>query len=65
MLHQRNPVSYLSMQALELYVFDEDDGEEAGPGYLGLAQVPLLPLSHSKPINGTFQLKQVGSTCYA
>lgn len=41
-------------------MFDEDELEGAGPGYLGLAQVPLLPLSRSKPISSTFQLKQVG-----
>lgn len=40
-------------------MFDDHAPEEAEPGYLGMAQVPLLPLSQGKPITGTFQLRQV------
>ena len=38
---------------------DEDDDIET-PCYMGVAQVPLAPLSHGKPVSGTVQLKQVG-----
>ena len=46
-------------------MFDDDEpDEEAGPGYMGMALVPLLPLSQGKPINGTFQFKQVHTRLY-
>lgn len=51
--------TFCGLQYLELYVFDDDEEETVEAGYLGLAQVPLLPLSQGKPISGTFQLKQV------
>ena len=40
-----------------MYVFDDDEVNDKA-GYLGLAQVPLLPLAQGKPITSTFQLKQ-------
>ncbi|XP_013398857.1 protein fantom isoform X2 [Lingula anatina] len=45
---------YLKSQHLQVYVFDDTDPEEAA--YLGMASVPLLPLSHDKAIKGIFEL---------
>lgn len=40
----------------------EYDANEIDSGdYMGVVQVPLSPLSQGKPINGTFQIKQVCS----
>nr|XP_045013644.1 X-linked retinitis pigmentosa GTPase regulator-interacting protein 1 isoform X1 [Jaculus jaculus] len=45
---------YLRLEALSIYVFDDEDSE---PGsYLGRAQVPLLPLAQNKSIEGDFNL---------
>ncbi|KFO27565.1 X-linked retinitis pigmentosa GTPase regulator-interacting protein 1 [Fukomys damarensis] len=45
---------YLRLEALSIYVFDNEDSE---PGsYLGRVQVPLLPLAQNKPIKGDFHL---------
>ena len=43
-----------------MYIFDDADPEDAA--YIGVAKVPLISLAHNKPIKGTFELKQVGST---
>lgn len=41
-----------------MYVFDDTDPEVEA--YLGLAEVPLLPLAHDKPVTGQFQLTRAG-----
>ncbi|XP_028644309.1 X-linked retinitis pigmentosa GTPase regulator-interacting protein 1 isoform X2 [Grammomys surdaster] len=49
---------YLRLEALSIYVFDDEDPE---PGsYLGRAQVPLLPLAQNKSIKGDFNLTDSG-----
>ncbi len=40
-------------------MFNDDEVEGVESGYIGLAHVAMAPLSQGKPINGTFQLKQV------
>ena len=42
------------LQKMQIYVFDDTDPEVEA--YLGMAEVPLLPLAHDKPISGDFQL---------
>lgn len=37
-----------------MFVFDDTDPEV--DAYLGVAEIPLLPLAHNKPIAGEFQL---------
>lgn len=44
-------------QSLEVFLFDDNDPEEAA--YLGIARIPLISLAHDKPIRGTFELKKV------
>ncbi|XP_062847506.1 protein fantom isoform X2 [Trichomycterus rosablanca] len=46
--------SYLKVEALTLYVFDDLDFENQL--YLGKARVPLISLAHDKAITGTFEL---------
>ena len=41
-------------------MFDDNDPEVTA--YIGLAKIPLVSLSQDKPINGTFELRQVGGT---
>ena len=48
---------FVCFQPLQVYVIDDTDPEEAS--YLGLAQIPLIPLAHDKPIKGTFELHRV------
>ncbi|KAH9499089.1 Protein fantom, partial [Bulinus truncatus] len=45
---------YLRTSKLQLYVFDDTDPEVGS--YLGLSEIPLLPLAHNKSISGEFQL---------
>lgn len=49
---------YLKSYDLEIYVFDDSDPENTGQ-YLGVAKIPLIPLSHDKDIKGKFELKKV------
>ena len=49
---------YLKNKNLEVYVFDDNDSDEA-VDYLGLAKIPLIGLAHDKVIKGTFELKRV------
>jgi protein fantom len=50
--------SYLKKENLEIYVFDDNEPENAG-NYLGMARIPLIGLAHDKDIKGTFELKRV------
>ncbi|XP_035828549.1 protein fantom isoform X2 [Aplysia californica] len=45
---------YLRTAKLQIYVFDDTDPEVEA--YLGVAEIPLLPLAHDKPVSGDFQL---------
>uniref|UniRef100_A0A2C9M2E5 C2 domain-containing protein n=1 Tax=Biomphalaria glabrata TaxID=6526 RepID=A0A2C9M2E5_BIOGL len=45
---------YLRTTKLQLFVFDDTDPDVES--YLGLAEIPLLPLAHNKPVSGEFQL---------
>ena len=45
------------MKSLDIYVFDDSDPEDAA--YLGVANIPLLPLTHDTAIKGAFELKGV------
>ncbi|BFZ12751.1 hypothetical protein BsWGS_15789 [Bradybaena similaris] len=45
---------YLRTAKLQVFVFDDTDPEL--DAYLGVAEIPLLPLAHNKPIAGEFQL---------
>ncbi|PIK44491.1 hypothetical protein BSL78_18663 [Apostichopus japonicus] len=47
---------YLRKESLEVFLFDDNDPEEAA--YLGIARIPLISLAHDKPIRGTFELKK-------
>ena len=38
-----------------MFVFDDTDPEQAA--YLGIADVPLIPLAHDKGVQGLFELK--------
>ncbi|RDD43076.1 Protein fantom [Trichoplax sp. H2] len=46
--------AYLKTGTLDIYVFDDSDPEDAA--YLGVAKIPLLPLTHDNPIQGVFEL---------
>uniref|UniRef100_A0A914XAK0 C2 domain-containing protein n=1 Tax=Plectus sambesii TaxID=2011161 RepID=A0A914XAK0_9BILA len=47
---------YLRTKSLRLAVFDDAAANDE-LSYLGHVEIPLLPLSHNKPITGTFSLK--------
>jgi protein fantom len=49
---------YLKNYSLEIYVFDDNEPEDAGL-YLGVAKIPLIGLAHDKDIKGTFEIKKV------
>ncbi|XP_060079479.1 protein fantom-like isoform X2 [Ylistrum balloti] len=46
---------YLKTYQLKVFVFDDTDPEQTA--YLGIADVPLIPLAHNKSIQGIFELK--------
>lgn len=43
------------MQPLKVFVFDDTDPEQTA--YLGIADIPLIPLAHDKGVKGIFELK--------
>ncbi|RUS82637.1 hypothetical protein EGW08_009590 [Elysia chlorotica] len=45
---------YIRTAKLQMFVFDDTDPEL--DSYLGVAEVPLLPLAHDSPVTGQFQL---------
>ncbi|XP_059142176.1 protein fantom-like [Physella acuta] len=45
---------YLRTAKLQMFVFDDLDPEVEA--YLGMAEIPLLPLAHDKQVSGEFQL---------
>lgn len=47
--------NYLKNAHLQIYVFDDLDTEPTA--YIGVAMVPLITLTHDKPLKGKFQLK--------
>ncbi|XP_046328976.2 protein fantom-like isoform X5 [Haliotis rufescens] len=47
---------YLRTVHLNVYVFDDTDPDDTA--YLGLAQIPLIPLAHDKGVSGVFELKR-------
>ena len=49
---------YLKKESLEVYVFDDNEPEELGAQYMGVAKIPLIALAHDKDIKGTFELKK-------
>lgn len=49
---------YLKNYALEIYVFDDNEPEDAGQ-FLGVARIPLIGLAHDKDVKGTYELKKV------
>ena len=48
---------YLKTGSLHVYVFDDTDPDETA--YMGMAKVPLISLTHDKPVKGVFELYQV------
>ncbi|XP_021379189.1 protein fantom-like isoform X4 [Mizuhopecten yessoensis] len=50
---------YLKTFQLKVFVFDDTDPEQTA--YLGIADVPLIPLAHNKSIQGIFELKGANS----
>ena len=42
-------------QPLKIFVFDDTDPEQTS--YLGIADIPLIPLAHDKGVAGIFELK--------
>ncbi|XP_048736763.2 protein fantom-like isoform X2 [Ostrea edulis] len=46
---------FLKTTPLRVFVFDDVDPEQAS--YIGIADVPLIPLAHNKAIKGLFELK--------
>ncbi|XP_067651381.1 protein fantom-like isoform X3 [Haliotis asinina] len=47
---------YLRTVHLSVYVFDDTDPEDTA--YMGIAQIPLIPLAHDKGVSGVFELKR-------
>lgn len=45
---------YIRTAKLQMFVFDDTDPEL--DSYLGVAEVPLLPLAHNSPVAGQFEL---------
>ncbi|GFN89784.1 protein fantom [Plakobranchus ocellatus] len=45
---------YIRTAKLQMFVFDDTDPELEA--YLGVAEIPLLPLAHNSPVTGQFQL---------
>lgn len=45
----------MCFQPLKVFVFDDTDPEQAS--YIGIADIPLIPLAHNKAIKGLFELK--------
>lgn len=43
------------LQPLKIFVFDDTDPEQTS--YLGIADIPLIPLAHDKGVQGIFELK--------
>ncbi|XP_052231915.1 protein fantom-like isoform X2 [Dreissena polymorpha] len=46
---------YLKTMPLKIFVFDDTDPEQAA--YLGIADIPLIPLAHDKGVQGIFELR--------
>ncbi|XP_022337426.2 protein fantom-like isoform X1 [Crassostrea virginica] len=46
---------FLKTTPLKVFVFDDSDPEQAS--YIGIADVPLIPLAHNKAVKGLFELK--------
>ncbi|XP_060591570.1 protein fantom-like isoform X2 [Ruditapes philippinarum] len=46
---------YLKTMPLKIFVFDDTDPEQTA--YLGIADIPLIPLAHDKGVQGIFELK--------
>ncbi|KAL4234620.1 Protein fantom [Mactra antiquata] len=46
---------YLKTMPLKIFVFDDTDPEQTA--YLGIADIPLIPLAHDKGVTGIFELK--------
>ncbi|XP_062566792.1 protein fantom-like [Saccostrea cucullata] len=46
---------FLKTTPLKVFVFDDLDPEQAS--YIGIADVPLIPLAHNKAVKGLFELK--------
>ena len=46
---------FIPFQPLKIFVFDDTDPEQAS--YLGIADIPLIPLAHDKGVAGIFELK--------
>ena len=42
---------------MRVYVFDDTEPED--DVYLGMANVPLIPLAHDKQVAGIFELRRV------
>lgn len=47
--------NYLKTMPLKIFVFDDTDPEQTS--YLGIADIPLIPLAHDKGVAGVFELK--------
>ncbi|XP_046557106.1 protein fantom-like isoform X4 [Haliotis rubra] len=47
---------YLRTVHLSVYVFDDTDPDDTA--YMGVAQIPLIPLAHDKGVSGVFELKR-------
>ncbi|KAL3860281.1 hypothetical protein ACJMK2_010423 [Sinanodonta woodiana] len=47
--------TYLKTVPLKIFVFDDTDPEQTA--YLGIADIPLIPLAHDKGVTGIFELK--------
>lgn len=45
----------MCFQPLKVFVFDDTDPEQAS--YIGIADIPLIPLAHNKAVKGLFELK--------
>ena len=46
---------YSLLQPLKIFVFDDTDPEQTA--YLGIADIPLIPLAHDKGVAGIFELR--------
>ncbi|WAR12637.1 FTM-like protein, partial [Mya arenaria] len=46
---------YLKTMPLKIFIFDDTDPEQTS--YLGIADIPLIPLAHDKGVSGIFELR--------
>lgn len=54
-MNESKDLYVMCFQPLKVFVFDDTDPEQAS--YIGIADIPLIPLAHNKAVKGLFELK--------